>query len=1028
MFKKLMTVMFALFLLSPLCYAGTPYPTDNPTVVNVSPALGFTGLSSFSETLGAGNQGSVKYQISNNGTNWYYWNGSIWVAATDSYDHSNTATEVNTNCAQFDDDVGGGNFYFKAFLHSDGTQQVELDEVTLGYVTNQAPNAPTNSSPANGATGQDLNITLTGFAYSDPESDPHTDTQWQVDDDSGFATPVWTRTASAGEITINVTSSTGTFANELAGKTELDHNTTYYWQVRYSDGQWSSWSTATNFTTNLINTPTNSSPANGATVTTLTPLLEASAFSDDQTGHTHAASQWQVDDNSDFSSVTYDSGETASGETSRAVPSGNLNNFTTYYWHVQYKDSSGFWSEYSTSTNFEISIMATAIKVLPVFGNTTVDQGDTVKIDTQVLNFSDGSPLNSATVTINIYNPSGTKVVDGASMTYISGSNGIYRYSYTVPSTSGSYLYEVTATQASKTGYGAANFEVRTIASDISSAKSTVESEQTAQTAERSSQEAERTSQAAERTSQTAERTAQKESRTKVEDIQTRVTAVQSDVSTIKSDVSSAKSTIESAWSRLQTLSGTLPSDYTGVYEQLVSITNTLAGLGVLKGSGAESLYSLSAESKDDVKYLKNKILDMQAAIEINRILLASGGQNSVFSTWYTFHSVVLNMLIANPTDRKAKIPFKAYLPKEAKQEHVISSGGLKIEYDEAAGSYVALGEFELEGGESITRKVEMKDIWLIDETEVGELKRQAEELADGAKKTAYSGQAAVLKNDSLSRIERILRKQKDATATPQDHILAFRENQEDLAVVKENLKKMTDLITSAGAGRGLLASVAGINTFVAWGIIIALVTGIGLLGFMFFSMWKHQMMIAAQMAGKGINQGITSEAPLKAGRGDPEGLLRGGGIGGLALFSLPKIDWRKVLPLIKKILLVGIIGLVVFGLVKGIIYFKPWEKLRKQEHPAVMAPELEKEATPSPSPSPTPEPKKVIILETETGWLNVREGPGISFDKMTRVDVGEEFIELDRETNEAGEEWVKIQIDEETVGWVLGKYVKSEK
>ena len=43
-------------------------------------------------------------------------------------------------------------------------------------------------------------------------------------------------------------------------------------------------------------------------------------------------------------------------------------------------------------------------------------------------------------------------------------------------------------------------------------------------------------------------------------------------------------------------------------------------------------------------------------------------------------------------------------------------------------------------------------------------------------------------------------------------------------------------------------------------------------------------------------------------------------------------------------------------------------------------------------------------------------------------VDVGEEFIELDRETNEAGEEWVKIQIDEETVGWVLGKYVKSEK
>ena len=543
MFKKSIIIILALFLLSvplsPPCYAGTPYPTDNPTVVNVSPALGFTGLSSFSETLGAGNEGSIKYQISNNGTNWYYWNGSNWVAATAGYDHSNTAAEVNTNCGQFDDDVGGGDFYFKAFLHSDGTQAVELDEVTLGYVTNEAPSTPTNSTPANGTTGQDLNVTLTGSAYSDAESDAHTDTQWQIDDDSDFATPVWTRTASAGEITINVTSSTGTFANELSGKTELDHNTTYYWQVRYSDGQWSSWSTATNFTTNLINAPTNSSPANGATVTTLTPLLEASAFSDDQTGHTHAASQWQVDDNSDFSSVTYDSGETASGETSRAVPSGNLSNFTTYYWHVRYKDSSGFWSEYSTSTNFEINITATAIEVLPVFGNTTVGQGDTVKIDTQVLNFSDGSPLNSATVTINIYNPSGTKIVDGDSMTYISGSNGIYRYSYIVPSTSGSYLYEVTATQASKTGYGAANFEVGTLAADLTAIKGYVDTVESGiadldsdLVAHEASQAAERTAQSTERTAQSAERTAQATERTSQATFRTDTAATLSDIET----------------------------------------------------------------------------------------------------------------------------------------------------------------------------------------------------------------------------------------------------------------------------------------------------------------------------------------------------------------------------------------------------------------------------------------------------------------------------------------------------------------
>ena len=85
------------------------------------------------------------------------------------------------------------------------------------------------------------------------------------------------------------------------------------------------------------------------------------------------------------------------------------------------------------------------------------------------------------------------------------------QYSYTVPSTSGSYLYEVTATQGTKSGYGASNFEVRTLAADISSTKSTVESEQTAQTAER--------------TAQSAERTAQETSRTEVSEIKKEVEA-----------------------------------------------------------------------------------------------------------------------------------------------------------------------------------------------------------------------------------------------------------------------------------------------------------------------------------------------------------------------------------------------------------------------------------------------------------------------------------------------------------------------
>lgn len=110
----------------------THYPGDNPTVQNNTWQT-YDSLSSFAETLGAGNEGSVKYQISSDGTNWYYWNGSNWVVAS-GYSQTNTALEVNANCGQFDDDIGPGDFYFMAFLHSDSaTLQVELDQVDLDY-------------------------------------------------------------------------------------------------------------------------------------------------------------------------------------------------------------------------------------------------------------------------------------------------------------------------------------------------------------------------------------------------------------------------------------------------------------------------------------------------------------------------------------------------------------------------------------------------------------------------------------------------------------------------------------------------------------------------------------------------------------------------------------------------------------------------------------------------------------------------------------------------------------------------------
>jgi hypothetical protein len=98
--------------------------------------------------------------------------------------------------------------------------------------------------------------------------------------------------------------------------------------------------------------PTCSSPADGATGVTLTPILESSDFSDPDAGDTHAATQWQVDDNADFSSPVWDYEDTDSDKTSQAVPSGELSYSTTYYWRVRHQDSQGAWSEWSAAFSF----------------------------------------------------------------------------------------------------------------------------------------------------------------------------------------------------------------------------------------------------------------------------------------------------------------------------------------------------------------------------------------------------------------------------------------------------------------------------------------------------------------------------------------------------------------------------------------------------------------------------------------------------------------------------------------------------
>lgn len=77
------------------------------------------------------------------------------------------------------------------------------------------------------------------------------------------------------------------------------------------------------------------------------------------------------------------------------------------------------------------------------------------------------------------------------------------------------------------------------------------------------------------------------------------------------------------------------------------------------------------------------------------------------------------------------------------------------------------------------------------------------------------------------------------------------------------------------------------------------------------------------------------------------------------------------------------------------------------------------------PEPVPTEVPaqvEKIEILDTGTGFLRVREEPGLNFPEVFQVKPGEIYDIL--EINEAGD-WYKIKVNE-IEGWVLGKFAKK--
>ena len=335
-------------------------------------------------------------------------------------------------------------------------------------------------------------------------------------------------------------------------------------------------------------------------------------------------------------------------------------------------------------------------------------------------------------------------------------------------------------------------------------------------------------------------------------------------------------------------------------------------------------------------------------------------------------------------------------------------------------------------------------------------MKNQAAETAKLLEGTAYFVQAATLKNEADRLLDGILRKQNEYHASPEEHIVTYRENLENLKAAESNIEALKVLAAEVSGKSGVMGSLFGVSTTMTWAIIIMIVVGIGSLMILLYTLlMRHRALEEYVAPGKKL------KAPPVVNLKKQTTRIKGGLITYfLPPFGKPKVDLKQLIKMIKILIAAGIlIALILLGMYfmgtkenktleitvsdptaseqKNIPAAEEYEEnifsetgnntsdepneinnsdlenfeetdLTAAEEKLEEEIETEKEAT------------KLKIAETGVGWLNVRLEPSLDGKILTQVNVGEEFEYTDKRDG-----WYKIILDDETGGWVFGEYVE---
>jgi regulator of sigma D len=163
-----------------------------------------------------------------------------------------------------------------------------------------------------------------------------------------------------------------------------------------------------------------------------------------------------------------------------------------------------------------------------------------------------------------------------------------------------------------------------------------------------------------------------------------------------------------------------------------------------------------------------------------------------------TSETVSLVLEVENPLNETKRVPVEYYLPKEILPQYIENAGGFSVKYNDAKGQYLLFKDVVLAPRETKIFSIDVKNVWTIPESALSDYLAQAKSAYDNIQKSEDGGKkssAEYLLNSIKDEVQKIMNLQAQEK-TVNEHIAAFKENEQRIDVIKENLHKLFQLET----------------------------------------------------------------------------------------------------------------------------------------------------------------------------------------------------------------------------------------